>query len=335
MRPLVELAEALGAAVVDGGVRFAMPTGHALNATGIEGLLDEADVVLALDADDLRGPLGNDSAATVLGVSLGHLRLRGWAHDYQELVPSAIQVTAGADSVVAALVERLRARPADPGAVRSRTSALAARTAAARERWRTEAAGAEADGAVPLERLVYELGRALEGRPHVLANGTNQRIEHRLWSMTEARQYLGWHAGGGLGYGVGAAIGAALALEPGTISVDVQADGDLLYLPSGLWTAARLSLPVLVVVHNNRQYGNSVEHAEAIARHRERSPERRYLGTSLDSPAIGIAELAGAFGVWSRGPVSDSTALAGALHEAVEVVAGGRPALLEVLTPGA
>jgi hypothetical protein len=112
----------------------------------------------------------------------------------------------------------------------------------------------------------------------VLANGTNGRLEHRLWALDRPRQYLGWHAGGGLGYGVGASIGVALAQEPGVVTVDVQADGDLLFLPSALWTAAHLGLPILIVVHDNRQYGNTVEHAAAIARHRGRTADRRYAG---------------------------------------------------------
>jgi acetolactate synthase-1/2/3 large subunit len=168
----------------------------------------------------------------------------------------------------------------------------------------------------------------------VLSNGTNQRVEQRLWSLSEPRQYLGWHAGGGLGYGVGAAIGASLALGNGTISVSVQADGDLLYLPSGLWTAAHLGLPVLFVVHNNRQYANTVEHAAAIAAQRGRPTDRRYEGAGLDDPPVRVAQLAESFGIWAAGPIATPVELATRLAEAVAVVREGRPALLDVLTPG-
>jgi acetolactate synthase I/II/III large subunit len=331
---LAELAELLGAPVVDKGMRLALPSAHRLNATGVDGVLREADVVLALDVDELRGPLGASASCTLLNVSLGHLRLRGWAHDYQPLEPAARHVTAGSDQAVAGLVERLRAEPPAGDAAAERGRAVARRIAAARESWHDAAAAAEADGCVPLERLVLELGRALEAERFVLANGTNERVEQRLWDMAEPGQYLGWHAGGGLGYGVGAAIGAALALGPETISVSVQADGDLLYLPSGLWTAARLSLPVLIVVHNNRQYGNTVEHAAAIASRRGRGTELRYEGAGLAEPAVGLAQLAESFGVWATGPVADPSALADRLAEAVAVVRSGRPALVDVLTPG-
>ncbi len=322
------LAEVLGVPVVDKGMRLALPTSHPLNASGVEGVLEEADVVLALDVDELRGPLGSSPSCTLLNVSLGHLRLRGWAQDYGPLQPAALHVTASANSVVAGLMERLGAdqpRQAD---------AMKGRIADARSAWRNAAAAAEADGSIPLERLVFELGQALEGERFVLASGTNERVEHRLWDLSGPRQYLGWHAGGGLGYGVGATIGAALANDPDTISVSVQADGDLLYLPSALWTAAQLSLPVLIVVHNNRQYGNTVEHAAAIAGVRGRPTDRRYQGAGLGEPAVALAELAQSFGMWGSGPVSDTATLADSLAEAVAVVRSGRPALVDVLTPG-
>ncbi|HEX6458278.1 MAG TPA: thiamine pyrophosphate-dependent enzyme [Thermoleophilaceae bacterium] len=322
------LADALGAPVIDKGLRLALPTSHPLNATGVDGVLEEADVVLALDVDELRGPLGTSPSCKLLNVSLGHLRLRGWAHDYGPLQPAAMHVTASADSVVAGLVERMGSQ------VAGRRSQVVGRIAEAREGWRGAAAGAEAEGCVPLERLVFELGRVLEGERFVLANGTNERVEHRLWDLSEPGQYLGWHAGGGLGYGVGATIGASLALGRHTISVSVQADGDLLYTPSGLWTAAQLSLPTLFVVHNNRQYGNTVEHSAKIASRRGRSTDKRYEGAGLGEPAVGLAQLAQSFGVWAGGPVADPDSLKKALEQALEVVRSGRPALVDVLTPG-
>jgi acetolactate synthase-1/2/3 large subunit len=331
MAALGDLAELLGAPVVDKGMRLALPTSHPLNASGVDGVLEEADVVLALDVDELRGPLGIAPSCTLLNVSLGHLRLRGWSHDYGPLQPAAQHVTASAESVAAGLLERLRA---DPPSADVRVEAMARRIAGARAAWRQAAATAEAEGCVARERLVHDLGRALEGSDFVLSNGSNERIEHRLWNLAAPGQYLGWHAGGGLGYGVGAAIGASLALGRETISVSVQADGDLLYLPSALWTAARYSLPVLIVVHNNRQYGNTVEHAAAIASARGRDVEQRFEGAGLTDPAVGLAELARSFGVWATGPVADVSELEQSLAEAVAVAQSGRPALVDVLTPG-
>ncbi|MEU5780327.1 benzoylformate decarboxylase [Micromonospora lupini] len=64
-------------------------------------------------------------------------------------------------------------------------------------------------------------------------------------------------ASGGLGYGLPAAVGVALAERDtgrGRPVVAVIGDGSFHYSVQALWTAARLALPVVVVVPVNQQY---------------------------------------------------------------------------------
>jgi hypothetical protein len=49
---------------------------------------------------------------------------------------------------------------------------------------------------------------------------------------------------------------------------------------------------------------------------------------------VGLAQLAQSFGVFGIGPVADVASLKDALEEALAVVRSGRPALVDVLTPG-
>ncbi|MGP3968290.1 thiamine pyrophosphate-binding protein [Streptomyces sp. 6N223] len=336
---LVELAEALGAPVVDTGVRHAFPTTHPLAAMHVPGILREADAVLALDVEDLQSPLAEAAGDTerpqaVINVSLAGLKLRAWAHDYQAMAAAERHITAAADRVVEAVLDQLRRQPLPADLVAARRAEYADRTTAARRGWAATAAAATADGAIPLERVLYEVAGAVDGTDFVLGGGSNGRLEHKYLPLTRARQYTGWAAGGGLGYGVGGALGTALAQQPGTITIDVQADGDLLFLPSALWTAAHRSLPVLVIVNNNRQYGNTVEHAGTIARQRGHDDALRYVGAGLADPPVDLAAMARSFGVWAAGPISDSQTLAENLAQAVKVVSSGKPALLDVLTPG-
>lgn len=334
---LTALAEALGAPVLDTGVRHAFPSGHRLNGSAVPGLVEEADAILALDVEELHGPLGARLGArdlTLLNVTLSTLKLRAWAHDYQPLAPAERQITASADLVVEALLQRLKADPLDAATVVTRAERAADRIAAARAGWSASARDATADGVVPLERLIHELGSALRDVPFVLGGGTNGRLEQRQWALDRARQYAGWASGGGLGYGVSGALGVALAQEPGTVTVDLQADGDMLFLPSALWTAVHKQLPVLIVVNDNRQYGNTVEHAQKIGRHRGHGDANRYAGAGLADPPVDLAAMARSFGLWAAGPVSDPETLAATLAEAVAVVRSGRPALVDVLTPG-
>ncbi|MGW7824084.1 thiamine pyrophosphate-binding protein [Streptomyces puniciscabiei] len=344
MTCLTELAELLAAPVLDAGNRLNFPTAHELNADGAPELLDEADLLLALDVEDVHGTLGGarrlgDGSAPgpvpVVNVTPGHLRARAWSHDYQSFAPATEHLTSASDPVLAGLLTRLRAQGPDPVLLAVRRERLAGQNRARRARWRAEALAATAPDAVPMERLLVELGDALAGTRFILANGSLQRLEHRLWDLSEPRAYLGATGGGGLGHGLGAAIGASLAVGPDTVVVDVQADGDALFTPSALWTMAHLRTPVLVVVHNNRQYGNTVGHAARIAEHRGRPVANRYAGAGLTDPAVDFAELAASYGVWSAGPVQDPEKLREVLRQAVSVVLSGRPALVDVVTPGA
>lgn len=62
-----------------------------------------------------------------------------------------------------------------------------------------------------------------------------------------------------VGLGLGAAIGAAVA-RPDRLTVGAVGDGGALMAAGELETAARLRLPLLVVVYNDRAYGAEVHH---------------------------------------------------------------------------
>jgi thiamine pyrophosphate-dependent acetolactate synthase large subunit-like protein len=232
------------------------------------------------------------------------------------------------------LVRQLTDDPADRALVGARELRVAGAVAANRAAALTMAQGRDDPAAVPVERLLAELRTALDGVDFVLGNSTTDRVEHDLWDLDRAGQWAGHTGGGGLGYGVAASIGVALAVPAGTVVVDVQGDGDLLYAPQALWTAARLALPLLVVVHDNRCYGNTAGHLRRVAADRGRPAGRGYAGNALDDPAVDLAGLARSLGVAAWGPISDAAALATAFKDAIETVRAGRPALVDVLTPG-
>jgi acetolactate synthase-1/2/3 large subunit len=103
--------------------------------------------------------------------------------------------------------------------------------------------------------------------------------------------------------------------------------------PSALWTAAHHQIPLLVVMDNNRAYGNSVEHAESIARLRGRSETNRGVSTTIREPDVDFAGLARAFGMEAFGPIHQNCDLAPVLDNAVRVVTEERrPVLVDVVT---
>ena len=45
----------------------------------------------------------------------------------------------------------------------------------------------------------------------------------------------------------------------------IEGDGDLMYAPGSLWTAAHHKIPLLMIVHNNRAYHQEVMHLQRMA----------------------------------------------------------------------
>ena len=155
----------------------------------------------------------------------------------------------------------------------------------------------------------------------------------RLWAMDKHHHYIGGPGGYGVGYGAPAAVGAALAnRRHGRLTVNFQYDGDLMFAPGSLWTAAHHRIPMLTVMHNNRAYHQEVMEVQRMALAHGRSGTRAGIGTTLQDPPIDFAKLAASMGVHGQGPISDPKDLAPAIARALEVVRRGEPALVDVLT---
>ncbi len=111
--------------------------------------------------------------------------------------------------------------------------------------------------------------------------------------MERHYHYLGGPGGYGVGYGAPAAVGAALANRAeGRLSVNLQADGDLMYAPGVLWTAVHHRIPLLSVMHNNRGYHQEVTHVQRMANLRDRVLNAGPVGTTIEGPNIEYAKLA-------------------------------------------
>src|SRR4029453_14123053 len=106
-------------------------------------------------------------------------------------------------------------------------------------------------------RLAAEIWETIRGQDWVLAHGSLSGWERRLWEVNDgARNIAG---GGGTGTGMGGAWGGARGFGGrGKVCVSIQNDGDLLYTPGSLWTAAHHRIPMLIVMFNNRSYYQDV-----------------------------------------------------------------------------
>ena len=155
----------------------------------------------------------------------------------------------------------------------------------------------------------------------------------RLWNFDKPYQWLGHAGGGGIGYGAPAAVGGALAnRRHGRLSVAIQTDGDMMYAPGVLWTAAHHRIPLLSVMNNNRAYHQEVMHVQKMCNARNRGVDRGQLGSQLSDPNIDYAKLAQSMGVYAEGPITSANDLGPALQRAIAVVKKGEPALVDVVT---
>ena len=124
----------------------------------------------------------------------------------------------------------------------------------------------------------------------------------RMWPMDKHYSHIGSSGGYGVGYDSPAAVGAALAnRDLGRFSVNIQTDGDMMYVPGVLWTAARHKIPMLTVMHNNRGYHQEVMHVQRMSNRRNRvaylGNDLGPIGTRIENPDIDYAKLAAVDGL--------------------------------------
>jgi thiamine pyrophosphate-dependent acetolactate synthase large subunit-like protein len=227
--------------------------------------------------------------------------------------------------------ERLPAGSASQRATRAEQ--LAQRHAALRQQWRQYAQQVRHEHPIAVATAAAEIWEVIKNEDWVLVNNAVGAWTRRLWHWDHPGCHLGSSGGAGLGYGMGAALGGVLGhRNSGKLCINLQADGDLLFTPSALWTAAHHRLPLLVVMFNNRSYYNSEEHALELARLRERPQSRAGIGTRLDDPPVNFAQMAQAFGLHGEGPIEKADAIRPALERALQVVKEeGRLALVDIV----
>jgi thiamine pyrophosphate-dependent acetolactate synthase large subunit-like protein len=344
---LVELADLLAIPVIDLGARLNFPNTHPLNLTGRnKELVADADVILGLDVMDLFGALVRHDAAShvsqaatkpgckVIHVTLADMSVRGWTSDFQELAPVDLPIVASTGVFLPALIEEIRRQGKySKGVVEERRKALAAQHEEIRAHWQGVLKRRWDERPISPPRLAHEVWESIRRESWLLVAGGFRSWPQRLWDWDKPGLYLGGYGGGGLGYAPGASVGASLIHRgKGTICVNLQRDGDLLYTTSALWTAANTGVPLLTVMTNNRVYYNDVEHQEKVAIARGRPPENKFIGMAMEQPPVDFASLARSFGVFGEGPITEPDKIRPALDRALNVIKKeGRPALVDVV----
>jgi acetolactate synthase-1/2/3 large subunit len=360
---LQSLAEELGVPVLEQGSTFNLPNRHPLNLTGANvEVLKEADLVVTVDVRDVeavlkrpvsepgivpaglpRTPSGYNrryenltpEGTRFVRIGLADYGVKSWPSSYGRLTPADVSILGEAPQVLRELTRQCR--QALTGAARQRVASRVSRAEKLhssvykrfrkdlQERWW---------GQTPIStaRLAAEIWEAIRGEDWVLAHGSLSGWERRLWAVTEGSRWVA--GGGGTGTGMGVALGVALAFRgTGKVCVSIQNDGDLLYTPGSLWTAAHHDIPMLAVMFNNRSYYQDVGHQTAITKIRERPLEHVGVGVNLDRPATDFGLLAKSFQLYGEGPILDPEAIRPALTRGLQAVKQeGRLALIDTIT---
>jgi thiamine pyrophosphate-dependent acetolactate synthase large subunit-like protein len=346
---LVQLAEALNATVIDQGGRMNFPNMHPLYQLG-GGAIAQADVIIGMELTDFWGTVNNfiDSAesqqssrlrdgAKLISLGMGDVYIRSNYQDFQRYQPVDIAIAADTEATLPLLIEavRMEMTPARRAAVERRGQAAQTAYAAGKERMRAEAAGS-AWNASPIStaRLSAELWPLIRGEDwSLVSRDQNQSAwPHRMWTFSKYHQYIGQSGGAGVGYGLPAAVGAALAHKAqGRLVVNIQSDGDAMYAPGALWTAAHHNIPLLNIMHNNRAYHQEVMHLQRMASWRQRRMDRWHIATTIENPHVNYARLAESMGVAGIGPIENPNDLAPALKRGIEIVKAGEPVMIDVV----
>ncbi len=351
MKQLVELAELLQAPVIDQTERMNFPTRHLLNHTDrSRALLANADVIVGLELSDFWGTVNSyrdqvhrsskpvtKPGAKLISITAVDLYTKSNYQDFQRFPEVDLAIAADAEATLPALTEAVKRLITDDRrrAYQDRGAKLATAKQQAIERARTEAAYAWDASPISTARLSAELWAQIKDKDWSLVSNTASISNWplRLWSFDKHYQYIGGAGGAGVGYGAPAATGAAIANKKhGRLTVNFQNDGDLMYAPGILWTAAHHKIPLLSIVHNNRAYHMELMHLQRMANRHQRGIDICGIGTTLDSPNIDYAKIAQGMGVHGEGPITDPKDLAPAIGRAVEIAMKGEPALIDVVT---
>lgn len=339
---MVALADALQAPVVDCYGRMNFPWRHPLNQTTNQNeILAQADMVLGLEMTDFsaiaqRAP----SEAKLISISSIDLYSKSNYQDFNRFTPVSLALAADAEATLPSLIDEIRTAitPARRSQMQDRGKALAEQHDEALKSARAAAAIGWNAKPISVARLYAELYEQIKEDDWSLVNGTvfHNFWPQKLWDANKHYQYIGDAGAYGLGYLPGAAVGAALANRgKGRLTVAVGGDGDFMFTPGAIWTAAHHNIPLLYIIHNNGGYHMERMWTQVTAIQRERGFKDRYdIGNSFHNPNVDFAALARSMGVHGEGPVREAAELRSALRRALAVVRGGAPALVDVISEG-
>jgi len=320
----IRLAESAGLAVLtDLRLPAAFPTAHPAYAGGLDvqgrpfgdavAVLRSADVVVALGWEDARGVSGHAGWASRAPRAIFDFRIDG-------LVVAPAAARAEPFPVPHRII------PADPAAV---VNALVGRNEQRPRRNGKPLPAAEPEPRLSLATVAALLREAVADEPATLVKAPVE-WQGNWWPVVDARSYLGYDGGGGLGSGPGLLIGAAIGLEPQRLALAVLGDGDVLMGIQALWSAGLSGARSLLVVVDNEGFANEAEHLRQVVRTRHRATDWEEHAFPFRTNPVDVGAVARALGMLVLGPADHVDAARVAIGDALRAVRNGTSALVHL-----
>ena len=321
---LLALAEMLPAPVVcTNPGKSAVPDSHplALGAAAhsrskmFTDYLKRADLICAIGSSLTRTPFGPGVPG---GKKIIHCtnEARDINKDYtvdHGLVGDAVLV------IEALIAEVARQKKSDGGKA---LAALKDEIAQAKKAWQADWRKHFESDEVPINqyRVLGELMKHVDRDNTIVTHDSGSPREQTLpfWETTRAGTYMGWGKSTQLGYGLGITLGAKLA-APDMLCMNIMGDCSFGMTGMDIETASRNGIAILTVVFNNG--------VMACERSELKTSTVKYGALTVGG---NYAKLAEALNVPSR-RVEKPADIAGAIREALQTTAGGKPFLIEIM----
>ena len=245
--------------------------------------------------------------------------------------PLSVALLGNVDQTMKQLVEAVEsmATPQQKARAAARRAECAAFTKSVHEAklWVAKSA----NGApVPWYRALAELNELAEPDAIIVPEiALDEHVLNFFPFADDAKMKIGRTTGMALGWGVGASAGAKLAL-PDRQVITIQGDGGFLFgQTDSLWTLSRYSIPVLVVILNNRSY--EATRWRVMARGSAAGKAGRDYMSYLGDPDVDFTKLAAAYNIGGA-VVENTDELRPAIQKGFQALRDGRPYVLDIRT---
>ena len=335
----VRVAEQLGAAVygyLSTQVNF--PTGHpqymgpmtVRHSAAVE-TLNNADVVLAAGC-----PVFSEffyKGDTVLGTHTKLVHIDINADEIGKSEPTDVGVFASPGAALAQLAEALESEMTGSQieAARGRAEAVAAKTRAADEAFRSTAPSGGSRRPMSPESAMLALSEALPDNAVVFDDSVSNRASLQAAAKFNEPGDFFSARGNSIGWGPGGGLGLKLA-NPDRPVVAVCGDGSAMMSVQGLWTAVNSNIPTVFVMCNNAMYRILKLNMNIYKNDIQGRPDEPSKYMAMDFPVpFDFVALGKAFGMHGV-RIEDPSEIGPELNKAIEMNA---PAVLDIVMDGA